>query len=152
MANATKNTGKKPPTSKAPKANGQANNWTFPKPESGTSVLTPEQKAALQAKAKPAATSAPAAPQPPASIATPRDAQNSEHFVGQLGTENLWGFKLVNPKDTSKGMIVTHYQGYDIVSQHQRTSSFADKLYHDMLEKCLVYIDGVVHRLVDETE
>jgi hypothetical protein len=107
------------------------------------------------AKPKPAPTptpvnSAPAAPQPPDSIATPRDAQNSEHFIGKLGTDDIWGFKLVNPKDTSKGVIVTHYQGYRVMSRNEHNTERADKLYHEMLAKGLVYIDGIQHKLVDE--
>jgi hypothetical protein len=174
MATSTTPTLPKPPSQKLPTAMAAkgtsqptpptpANGTAQPKPPANESrihhgvieryahgKLVSREAPKPAAKPKPAATSAPAAPQPPASIATPRDAQNSEHFIGKLGSEDIWSFKPINPKDTSKGVIVTHYQGYRVMSRNEHKTERADTLYHEMLAKGLVYIDGVKHKLVDE--
>jgi hypothetical protein len=166
MANAAKSTVQKPPTSKAPakapapppaKASriykGVIERYEHGQLVSTEPAPTPpaaQAPAKLSQKAAPATTAAPAAPPPPASIATPRDAQNSEHVVAKLGSEDIWSFRLVNPQDPSQGVTVTHYQGYRVMSRNTHKTARADQLYHEMLAKGLVYVDGQVHRLVDE--
>jgi hypothetical protein len=154
----------KPPAHESRIKNGVIERYEHGKLISRTPAkLSPNTAPAVKAPAAPvkpapakpatkAATSAPVAPPPPASIATPRDAQNSEHFVCRLGTEDIWGFRLVNPKDASQGVIVTHYTGYAVLSRHTHKPARADQIYHDMLAKGLVYVDGVVYKLMDEDQ
>ena len=43
-----------------------------------------------------------------------------------------------------------HYKAYDLLREHRRSASFAQKLYRDLLAAGFVYIDGKTHRLIDE--
>jgi hypothetical protein len=45
---------------------------------------------------------------------------------------------------------VRHYKAYDLLREHRRSASFAQKLYRDLLAAGFVYIDGKTHRLIDE--
>ncbi len=129
-------------TTPPPKANGQAT----PKPAVAVAKGNPSKAA----PPKPS-TAEPRPPQPPASLqAAVQATGNPEQFIAKLNTEDIWGFRCIDPTGPSQGVMVTHYRGYDIVRQHRRSEPFANKLWHDMLKAGLTWIDGVIHRLVDE--
>jgi hypothetical protein len=164
MANATKSTHKKPPAAHTPtQATGQP---TPPAPANGHSQLaTPPAKESrilpggiIERYEHGQLISTEPAPKPktPAPKATPAKAKaptgpkpGEAYFVGRLGTEDLWQFAPISA-EPGAAVVVRHYKGYELLSEYRRSANFADKLYHDMLEKGLVYIDGVKHKLVDE--
>jgi hypothetical protein len=137
----------------APATGQTAADWPYPKPR-GTSALTPEQRAALQAtpavtaKAKPPAAKAkpPKAPAAPAGP-TPGEA----YIVGQLDGDDLWEFAPVSAKPGATVMI-RHFTGYVLLREHRRSAAYAAKLSQELLDRGHVLVDGVHFKLVDEEE
>jgi len=145
-----------PTPTPAPATGETAVDWPYPKPH-GTSVLTPEQRAALQAtrpakaKAKtptPKATPAKAKPRkPPAAPAGPTPGE--AYIVGQLDGEDLWEFAPVSA-EPGAAVLVRHFTGYALLREHRRSAAYASKLYHELLDRGYVWIDGVHYKMVDE--
>jgi hypothetical protein len=135
------------------KADGQPPaDWTFPKPASGPSVLTPAQRAALEAtppakakrtspKAKPAQAKAPPGPKP-----------GETFYVARLGTDDIYEFEPVDPKNPHGRVLIRHYEGYDLLGrERQYSAGLAEKLYHELVnDKGYTYIDGVRHKFYHE--
>jgi hypothetical protein len=147
------------------KATGQtAADWTYPTPASGTSVLTPEQRAGLQAtppakaKGKPTAKAKPpkpaaAEPQAPASPQAAAQATGRPtHYLALLNTETIWEFEVIKPRDPESPVIVRRFSGYDQQGADKRYAAMqAGKLWRELLgEQGYTWIDGTVHKLVDE--
>jgi hypothetical protein len=157
MANASKSTHKKPPAANTPaKPPGQAQ--PTPTPPAKESRIVHGTIERYEHGRLISTTPAPK-PKPPTSKVTPAKTPpqptptgpkpGEAYFVGKLGTDDLWQFAPVSAAPGA-AVVVRHFKGYELLSESRRSASFADKLYHDMLAKGLVYIDGVKHKLVEE--
>jgi hypothetical protein len=130
-----------PTPTPAPATGETPADWPYPKPR-GTSALTPEQRAALQAtpavkaKAKPPTPKAPPAQaKPPKTPATPTGPTPGEaYIVGQPDGEDLWEFAPVSA-EPSAAVMVRHYQGYTLLREHRRSAAYAAKLHQGFPEE-----------------
>jgi hypothetical protein len=77
---------------------------------------------------------------------------NPEQFLAKRNTDDLWGFRSRDAKNPSQGITITHYRGYDILRQHQRSETYANKLWQDILAAGFEYVDGINLKLVDEDQ
>jgi len=120
---AAKATGKPTPP---PEANGHSQpaappanesrivNGTIERYEHGTLVsTTPAPKPKSKPTQTPKAPAAPIGPKP-----------GEAYFVGRLGTEDLWELKPVSAAPGA-AVIVTHYNGYEMLRQHRRSADYA---------------------------
>jgi hypothetical protein len=73
-------------------------------------------------------------------------------YVGRLGTDDIWAFEALKPRKPDSPVIVRQFVGYDQQGADKRYSAKqADQMWREMLnDRGYTYIDGVVHRLVDE--
>jgi hypothetical protein len=98
---------------------------------------------------------APQAPPPPASpqaavLATGQPTQ----YLARLGTTDIWAFEVKQPQDPDSPIIVRRFIGYDQQGADKRyAATQAGKLWREMLTaRGYAWIDGQVHKLVDEDE
>jgi hypothetical protein len=177
---ATKATSKAQPTAKAPakatgqatpapQANGHSQPATPPAKESrivkgvieryehGQLISTEPAPKAATPKASPATPQA-KTPAPKATPAkTPLQAPTvptgpkpgEAYFIGKLGTEDLWQFAPISV-EPGAAVVVRHFKGYELLSEYRRSAEYAQKLYRDLLDRSFVFIDGIVHKLMDE--
>jgi hypothetical protein len=148
----TKTTGKTPPTSPAPPPATETRvlpDGTIERYTNGRLIkTTPPPKANGKPSKLPAA-----APQPPASLQAAVQATGEpKHYVGKLGTEDIWAFEVIKPHDQASPVLVRRFIGYDQQGADKRyAAKQADQLWRELLtERGYTWIDGQVHRLVDE--